>query len=61
MNGIVELTNQTPSIPIPTDWIYQSSPGSFFWAGFGIVFGAGLLAVVVLAIKRRLAGGNDYE
>jgi len=61
MNGIVALTNQTPEIPVPLDWAYQSAPGDFFWMGFGIVFGAGLLSIVVLAIKRRMVGGSDYE
>lgn len=60
MNGFLTVTNQTPSIPVPSGWAYQSSPGDFFWLGFGIAFGLGVVCLVVRFINRRLAGGT-YE
>jgi len=58
---MIELPDQTPMIPAPSGWAYESAPGAFFWGGFGASFSVGLVAWVVGAIKRRLMGGFSEE
>jgi len=53
-------TNLTPEIAVPSSWSYESSPGAFFWNGFGV----GLLIVSgcwMMSMVRTAFGGNSHE
>lgn len=43
--GVLEeliATNAAPELAVPTEWIWESGPVAFFWAGFSISLAMGL-------------------
>lgn len=53
------VTNHTPEIAVPSGWVYQSPPGTFFWNGFQ--FGAVVAAFAwgLTALRSAVGGARE--
>ena len=51
-------TNNAAFSP-PSSWAYDSPASHYFWAGFVVSFGLGLLSLAMTWVRRLIAGGNS--
>lgn len=54
-----EVENLTTNIAIPTEWIYTSDPGSYFWNGLAFVFVLGIVCLAGRWMRRITVGGGE--